>query len=292
MGNIQSTLVLLRVPFSFFLMPVFWFAISQMPDRDPTYAYIIFIVLHVLIYPASNGYNSYIDKDIDSIGGIKNPPKPTKTLLYVSILLDAIGIALALTVHTLFAIGIAIYVLISRAYSWDGIRIKKYGWPAFLTVSVFQGGFIYWLVYVFGQPEFSWANFTHPKAILPAIISSLNIAGIYPITQVYQHKADEVAGVKSLSRILCISGTFYFSGIIFIAATVLTFLYFDSINQNHLSYIFVVYMFPVTTYFIWWYTKTRTDIKQASFRNTMIMNGISATCFNLYYITLIVLRQF
>jgi 1,4-dihydroxy-2-naphthoate octaprenyltransferase len=292
MGNIQSTLVLLRVPFSFFLMPVFWFAISQVYDRDPIHVYIIFIVLHLLIYPASNGYNSYIDKDIDSIGGIKNPPKPTKTLLYVSILLDTIGIALALTVNTLFAIGVAIYVLISRAYSWDGIRIKKYGWFAFFTVSIFQGGFIYWLVYVFAQPEFSWASFTHPRAILPAIISTLNIAGIYPITQIYQHKADEVAGVKSLSRILGINGTFYFSGIIFVAATALTFLYFDSINQNHLSYIFVVFMFPVATYFIWWYTKTRTDIKQASFRNTMIMNGISATCFNLYYIVLIILQQF
>jgi hypothetical protein len=35
MNEIQrSTLQLLRLPFSFFLMPVYWFALSQVVDRE------------------------------------------------------------------------------------------------------------------------------------------------------------------------------------------------------------------------------------------------------------------
>ncbi|MFN4082457.1 MAG: UbiA family prenyltransferase [Bacteroidia bacterium] len=292
MHQLKSTLLLMRIPFSFLLMPVFWFALSQINDRDALKAYIIFIVLHLFIYPASNGYNSYMDKDIGSIGGIKNPPKPTKQLLYASILFDTLGIALALQIHLLFAIGITIYVLVSRAYSWDGIRIKKYGWPAFFTVSIFQGGYIYLLTYVFAQPVYSPNSFFDVKAIMPAVISSVNIAGIYPITQIYQHKDDEKAGVKSLSRILGIKGTFLFSGILFLASSLLTFYYFNTINQNHLSYLYCVFMLPVGLYFTWWYSKTKNDIRQASFRNTMIMSGISATFFNLYYMIIILMRQF
>jgi len=291
MTSLGSTLVLLRIPFSFFLMPVFWFAISQLLNHDAFNVCIIFLVLHVLIYPASNGYNSYIDKDTDSIGGIKNPPKPTKSLLYASIIFDTIGILLGIMVHWIFAIGVAVYVLVSRAYSWDGIRIKKYGWAAFFTVSFFQGAYIYLLVYLFAQPIFSVNQLINLKVLIPAFISMLNIAGVYPLTQIYQHKADKEAGVKSLSSILGITGTFYFSGIIFFAATLLTFYYFNLLNTNHLSYLLLLFMMPIVFFFTWWYIKVTKSVLQASFSNTMMMNGISATSFNLYYILLIFLKH-
>ena len=56
--NPGSTLRLLRLPFSFFLMPVYWFALSQVVEKDWTRAILIFVILHLLVYPASNGYNS------------------------------------------------------------------------------------------------------------------------------------------------------------------------------------------------------------------------------------------
>ena len=65
-------------------MPVFWFAISQTEDINATNAVAVFIILHLLVYPASNGYNSYMDRDTSSIGGVKNPKQPTKQLFYVS----------------------------------------------------------------------------------------------------------------------------------------------------------------------------------------------------------------
>jgi 1,4-dihydroxy-2-naphthoate octaprenyltransferase len=57
----KSTLQLLRFPFSYFLMPVYFFALSQVNIIDIPKALLSFIILHLLIYPASNGYNCYMD---------------------------------------------------------------------------------------------------------------------------------------------------------------------------------------------------------------------------------------
>ncbi|MEJ7660328.1 MAG: UbiA family prenyltransferase [Hymenobacter sp.] len=59
-----------------YLMPVFWFGLSAL--RGPwsgARAAGVFVVLHLLAYPASNGCNSYYDKDEDSIGGRKPRPR-------------------------------------------------------------------------------------------------------------------------------------------------------------------------------------------------------------------------
>ncbi|MEX0635286.1 MAG: prenyltransferase, partial [Ferruginibacter sp.] len=84
----SSTLQLLRFPFSIFLMPVYWFALSQIRDVHIGRTILVFFILHVLVYPASNGYNSYMDRDTASIGGIEHPKAPTKQLLYSTIILD------------------------------------------------------------------------------------------------------------------------------------------------------------------------------------------------------------
>ena len=81
-----NTIILLRIPFSYFLMPVFLFAVSQVNDINWLNTIICFFVLHLFIYPASNGYNSYMDQDETSIGGLEHPPKATKQLFYISIL--------------------------------------------------------------------------------------------------------------------------------------------------------------------------------------------------------------
>ncbi|MFI5187293.1 MAG: prenyltransferase, partial [Chitinophagales bacterium] len=59
----RSTIQLLRFHFSLFLLPVFLFALSQLNTINWQNAAIVFFILHVLVYPASNGYNSYMDRD-------------------------------------------------------------------------------------------------------------------------------------------------------------------------------------------------------------------------------------
>src|SRR3954464_4776885 len=142
----KDTVKHLRLPFSYHLMPVFLFALSQAPFPELRNVLISFILLHLLIYPSSNGYNSYQDKDETSIGGLKHPPKVSENLFYATLLLDIAGIALALLISVQFSLCVLIYVLISRAYSYRNLRLKKYALTGFLTVFLFQGAFTYLMV--------------------------------------------------------------------------------------------------------------------------------------------------
>ena len=78
----RSTLLHLRIPFSLFLLPIFLFALSISNNLFFENVLLIFFIIHFLIYPASNGYNSYFDKDEGSIGALKNPPNVTQELYY------------------------------------------------------------------------------------------------------------------------------------------------------------------------------------------------------------------
>ena len=101
----RSTIQLLRFHFSFFLMPVYWFALSQVVRPNAGRALLIFIILHILIYPSSNGFNSYMDRDEGSIGGLKSPLQPTRQLLYVSLIMDGLALILGLFDKYLFCTG-------------------------------------------------------------------------------------------------------------------------------------------------------------------------------------------
>src|SRR3982751_835613 len=105
----RSTIQLLRFHFSFFLMPVYWFALSQTPTIDTAHAILIFVILHLLVYPASNGYNSYMDRDTGSIGGVKDPLQPTRQLFFASICLDSLAVLLSCLISRWFVLGILLY---------------------------------------------------------------------------------------------------------------------------------------------------------------------------------------
>ena len=127
-------------------MPIFILVLSQSNDFKLIDAIVTFLIIHLLVYPASNGYNSYIDRDENSIGGLEKPPLPTKQLFYVTLFLDVIAIILSLVfVNIFFTSSLLLYILASRAYSSKQIRLKKYPIVGFLIVVIFQGGFTFFM---------------------------------------------------------------------------------------------------------------------------------------------------
>lgn len=144
----SSTLRHLRFPFSFFLLPVFLFALSQAGQVDLQAAIFSGLILHLLIFPSSNGYNSYQDRDETSIGGLKHPPKVSENLFYATLLFDLAGLIFAWLISPEFAALVFIFIVMSRLYSYRGIRLKKYPVAGFLTVFVFQGAFVYLMALV------------------------------------------------------------------------------------------------------------------------------------------------
>src|SRR5438874_5203370 len=122
----KSTIQLLRFHFSLFLLPVYLFAISQIPNVNWRNAFLVFVIFHFLLYPSSNGYNSYMDKDESPIGGLANPLLPTKELFIVTIVMDVLSVLFSFLIDPVLALGVLLYIMASRAYSYRGIRLKKY----------------------------------------------------------------------------------------------------------------------------------------------------------------------
>ncbi len=284
-----DTLKLMRIPFSFFLMPVYWFAISQTYPVNWVAATLCFVVLHLFIYPASNGYNSYMDKDETSIGGLKNPPKATKKLFYLSIVFDAAGLLLSLFINTTLFFCVALYLLASRAYSYKGIRLKKYPILGFLTVAFFQGAFTYLMVKVALHPMIDLHLSYQWRAMLAC---SFLIGGVYPLTQVYQHVADKASGDKTISLLLGVRGTFIFSAILFAIANVVLYFHFEEVQRSFQFILFQICLLPVIIYFVQWAIKVWIDEKEASFENTMRMNSISSLAMSGCFILMCVLNYF
>ena len=286
-----STIKHLRLPFSFFLMPVFLFALSQASTIYWQTTAIAFVILHLFIFPSSNGYNSYQDQDETSIGGLKHPPKVTRNLYFATLFLDFAGVGCALLISASFSLMVLIFVLVSRAYSYRKIRLKKFAVIGFLTVFIFQGAFVY-LMTSCAITTFTYADFFTPNNLICMSVASFFIGSIYPLTQIYQHEADKKDGVMSISYKLGYRGTFVFSSILFFVATVFLYYYFNLKHQQIALVLFLLMMLPVIIRLGIWFNKVRKDTVNANFENTMAMNLLTSTCMNLYFLLLILNRHF
>ena len=280
----RSTLKLLRIPFSFFLMPLFLFAISQSGQINIVKAVISFVIIHLLVYPASNGYNSYIDKDDSPIGGLEKPPVPTKALFYLTLVMDAISLILsAVLINFLFAGCVLLYILASRAYSVKQIRLKKHPIAGFLVVMFFQGAFTYYMASVGITGSKLIIN---NAAVFLLLGCSFQIAGAYPLTQIYQHQQDLADGVITLSYKLGYMGTFIFTTVMFALCNVFYFMHFTALGRLNSFYIIQLFFLPIVAYFVHWFYRVYKDITNADFKHTMRMNTVAAVCMNSCFITL------
>ena len=284
----SSTWKLLRIPFSYFLMPVFAFATAEAPQHDWFRTALLFAVLHFLVYPASNGYNSYMDRDTTPIGGLSAPPPPTRELFWVSVILDVLALtATSFLLGTASASLLLLYIITSRAYSYRGIRLKKYPIYGYLSVVLVQGCVTFWMVYASIQP-------TWPAEIpwLPTLIAGLLIGGFYPLTQVYQHEADAADGVQTISRMLGIRGTFLFTALVYaIAAGLLTYHWWNPEDQRQLLLLHLGFV-PVVALFFRWMRNVWANPSEANHVNMMRMNWVASTCTNLIFFLTVYSRHF
>ncbi|GIV37643.1 MAG: hypothetical protein KatS3mg032_2022 [Cyclobacteriaceae bacterium] len=279
----KSTLLHLRFPFSWFLLPVFLFSLSFAPNISPQRLLWVFVILHLLVYPASNGYNSYFDRDTMSIGLLKNPPPVNRSLYFVALLLDLLALVFSvLFINITFGIMVLVYGLVSKAYSHPSVRLKKYPVTGWLVTGIFQGFFVFIACYI-GLNDFSLVQALRPQILTPAMLSSLMLWGSYPLTQVYQHNEDARRGDRTISLQLGVAGTFRFSALLFFLAGTgfFTFFYF-AFGGRYLVPLAMALTLIMAWFGYWFYRAVQNPV-HASFKNAMWMNAISSTSLNVFF---------
>lgn len=273
---LRDTVLLLRFPFSLLLLPIFLLALSQAPGINLKQAGWVALILHLMVYPASNGYNSWEDRDTTPIGGLYSPPQPPRLLLWIAALLDLAALGIAWFIEKFFALGVLLYILASRAYSWQKIRLKKYPIGGFLIIFIFQG-FLSYIITLLGiVPAAQWPELLSLRQGLLSLAAASFIGGIYPLTQIYQHQEDAARGDRTLSQLLGYRGSFIFAGC-FLTLAVLLLASSLPITQFQL---FCLSLIPVLSYFLYWAHRVWLDEREANFSHTMRLNMIAAACLN------------
>jgi 1,4-dihydroxy-2-naphthoate octaprenyltransferase len=182
-----------------------------------------------------------------------------------------------------FAAGILIYILASRAYSYRGIRLKKFPVAGYLIVILFQGALVFFLSYHASSVN----NSLHPP-LFGLIVSSCLIGGYYPLTQVYQHEDDKKDKVTTISMLLGKKGTFIFCSFVFALATFFLFLLYKQAATLWAFWLFVVCMGPMVWFFVLWMRRVWADQRQANFQNSLWMNVLAAICTTVCFTILII----
>ena len=282
----RSSWLHLRIPFSFFLLPIFLFSLSVSPNLNGPRTFWVFFIIHFLLYPASNAYNSYFDKDEKSIGGLKNPPPVEKGLYFLALTFDVIAIILSyIKINTTFAVMIVIYGVVSKAYSHPSIRLKKHPWLSWAVTGIFQGWFTFVMCYA-GINDYSLESSLKWDIVVPGALTSAMLLANYPITQIYQHEEDHKRGDITLSAKLGIVGTFYFVASVFTFAIGGFLFYFKFAYGEKYALYFMLALLPGLAYFFYWFVLVLRNKKNADFGHTMRLNYISGACLNAFFIYL------
>jgi 1,4-dihydroxy-2-naphthoate octaprenyltransferase len=286
----RSSLAHVRVPLSFYLLPIFLCALFCVEKIDIEKALVAFITLHFFLYPASNGFNSFYDRDIESIGTLKRPPPVKKDLLWFSLALDAIALALGLLVGTLFAAGCLIYGCASKAYSWDKIRIKKYPLTGWLFTGLGQGTLTFLLVAV-SVGTARAADVFDFHLWFPALACGLFVLGFFPLTQVFQHREDARRHDTTISMLIGVRGTFFLAAIILFLALSAFFFYFEETLGMKYAGVFFILLFPAAVSFLRWFGRIYKDAGAADYDHATRICLLASGGMNIFFLIAIVLSK-
>lgn len=279
-------LIHLRLPFSLFLAPVALLGLVAAGDLDLQKTFWILLSLHVFLYPSSNAFNSYFDRDQGPIGGVKNPPAVDGKLLKASFVFLVLGLGTALLAGWGFFLAMVVYSLCSMLYSWDKTRWKSKPYAGLLLVVLGQGGLTALAVAL----SAGRAAPSLPILLWGTGASALLLWGIYPLTQVYQHDEDKRRGDISYSLQLGIKGTFLSSGAAFLLAGIglAGFLFLRFPGEFFVaSALCFGLMLPALIYFALWATAVWKDPGGADFTHTMRMNLLASLGLNTALIILL-----
>ena len=202
--------------------------------------------------------------------------------MWVSLVFDVIAVGLGFLLGWRFALMLFIYGLASKAYSWDKIRLKKLPIIGWLTVGFFQGAFTY-LMCSLALNHWGFEELLAIQVWLPGLLTSVLLMGSYPMTQIYQHEEDSRKGDRTLSLMLGIRGTFYFTAIFFLFANAGFYFYFSMYHSLLHFLLFQVLLLPTLLYFGWWYLRVHRDPEAADFKSTMRLNVISSLSMIAYF---------
>ncbi len=190
--QLRILLIHLRLHFQVLLAPIFLWGFLLAGGEATTRFIWAFVALHLFLYGGTTAFNSYYDQDQGPVGGLEHPPPVTQALLPFSLIMQGIGLLLAMFVNLPFLIIYLFTFLVATAYSHPMTRLKRHPWISLLVVAIGQGGVICTAGWLTARPDLRGLTSLAWWGVLASI---LTIGGIYPVTQIYQIEEDLAQGI-------------------------------------------------------------------------------------------------
>ncbi|MBI1221354.1 MAG: hypothetical protein GC180_02020 [Bacteroidetes bacterium] len=282
----KETLARFRLPFSFFLLPVFMFAWSQNPGISEGRIILMFLLLHLLIYPAGNGYIQ-LQEQGDEVGAkTKNIAQLSRQLKAWVMAIDAISILIATWVSLSLALQVLVFILAIRVNAMKSLRNWSVPILSWLWVSFFYGSYIYWIVQCTFHPDMNPADLVLEQ-VWAKLSSSFFLGAFLPFSRIYRHSSDKANGVKSLSMLFGYKMIFVFSFGIFALAEFCAANYFFSIQLSKDFWVLQLFLLPIEFHMLYWFRCIWKDESAVNFDWAIRTNFITSSCLNLYFFCLI-----
>lgn len=155
------------------------------PDLDARWFVIQFLNVHLLLFGGATAYNSYWDKDEGPIGGLRHPPKMTQWMWLGSLILQMIGLMLAIPQGSLYVSIFALSMLLFWLYSTPLARWKSRPIKSLIAIGISTGSNSVLLGYL------AAGNSELPIPVLIAALGvTLMVLSLYPVSQIYQREED------------------------------------------------------------------------------------------------------
>jgi 4-hydroxybenzoate polyprenyltransferase len=191
----------LRTHFNLLLSPIYlWGVLLAGGSVASLRFWLGYITLHFFLYGGGTAFNSYYDRDEGPIGGMAKPPPVDRGLLWFSLVIQLVGLPLAIAVGLPFTVMWLIICVLMILYSHPSVRLKSHSVAALLAVAIGQGAVGFAAGWFAVRTE--WASLLETDALWGMLTTALIVTGLYIITQSYQTKEDSARGDKTLPVLL------------------------------------------------------------------------------------------
>tara|TARA_R110000868_G_scaffold37111_13_gene131590 strand:- start:5436 stop:6317 length:882 start_codon:yes stop_codon:yes gene_type:complete len=181
-----------------------------------------FLNVHVLLFGGATAYNSYWDKDEGAIGGLKSPPKMTKWMWVVSLIMQFIGLAWAWSIGDSYALIYLVSLILFWLYSTPLARWKGKPILSLFVIGISTGTNSFLMGYLSGGGD----SLTASDGLVALGVACV-ILSLYPVSQVFQIEEDQKRGDTTFTMKYGLSTIkkFYYGMFLIGATLIASFLY-------------------------------------------------------------------
>ncbi len=194
----------LRLHFNVLLSPIYlWGLVLARADPGSARVWVGYVAVHLFLYGGATAFNSYYDRDEGPVGGLLHPPAVDAALLPFSLVVQALGLPLALAVSRPFAGAWLVLFAVFTAYSHPWVRLKARPVAALAAIALGQGAVGFALGWLAGRAgSGAGIGLLGPASLTGMATAALVVVGLYVVTQSYQTAEDRARGDRTLPVIL------------------------------------------------------------------------------------------